>query len=84
MRVSPLTPNPNPNPNPNTDPYPNPNPNQVKKACTKASMKEPPPEGYVCKFCLAPGHWVDQCPAKAAAKAEAMAKLEREAEAKAD
>eukprot|EP00964_Phaeocystis_antarctica_P095260 scaffold61769_cov23-Phaeocystis_antarctica.AAC.1 len=78
MRVR--LPTPNLNPNPNSKPKSN----QVKKACTKASMKEPPPEGYVCKFCLAPGHWVDQCPAKAAAKAEAMAKLEREAEAKAD
>ena len=53
----------------------------MKKACTKASMKVPPPAAYVCKFCSAPGHWVHHCPVKAAAKLDAAATLERDAEA---
>jgi hypothetical protein len=47
-------------------------------------MLEPPPEGYECKHCGGSDHWVDQCPVKAAQKAAAMAKLERDAEARAD
>ena len=44
-------------------------------------MKVPPPAAYVCKFCSAPGHWVHHCPVKAAAKLDAAATLERDAEA---
>ena len=47
-------------------------------------MLEPPPEGYECKHCGGSDHWELQCPVKAAAKAEAMAKLEREAEVRPD
>ena len=74
----------NPYPDPNPNPNPDPNPYQVKKACTKATMLEPPPEGYECKHCGGSDHWELQCPVKAAAKAEAMAKLEREAEVRPD